>query len=390
MRAAHVLLAPLLVLAQPVSLCAQNIKLSSSLPDLEAAARKDSNDAQALYNVALGYWSKKRYDDAERSLRLAVTIEPRFAAGWLALGVLPYGRRPKLREQVSKGRVPDEWKPTLQDAERMTRKAFLIDPFVDLRILGAVEPPQPMSIGVVNGVLVVFTNPFAAFQQGRYEDAFRIFDRIVHPPTRSVPLDSIPAPLLWYHGLSAAQLRRYDDAIVDFQALLERAVSHERRDSLTIPIGTNDCRYVLALLEERVHQPLDAIRLYREALENDLGLYMAHVRLAKIYEAQQQWDSALVESQAAVMVNPEDASLMLDHGIILTEAGYLVAAEDTLRRAMEADPRDARVSYFLGVTQHAMNKTAAARATFERFLSLAPSRYQRQIRDAQERLATLH
>ena len=81
---------------------------------------------------------------------------------------------------------------------------------------------------------------------------------------------------------------------------------------------------------------------------------------------------------------------MLDHGIILTEAGYLVAAEDTLRRAMEADPRDARVSYFLGVTQHAMNKTAAARATFERFLSLAPSRYQRQIRDAQERLATLH
>src|SRR5213080_2454100 len=63
MRAAHVLLAPLLVLAQPVSLCAQNIKLSSSLPDLEAAARKDSNDAQALYNVALGYWSKKRYDD---------------------------------------------------------------------------------------------------------------------------------------------------------------------------------------------------------------------------------------------------------------------------------------------------------------------------------------
>ena len=161
MRAAHVLLAPLLVLAQPVSLGAQNIKLSSSLPDLEAVARKDSNDAQALYNVALGYWSKKRYDDAERALRLAVTIEPRFAAGWLALGVLPYGRRPKLREQVSKGKVPDEWKPVLQEAERMTRKAFLIDPFVDLRILGAVEPPQPMSIGMVNGVLVVFTNPFA-------------------------------------------------------------------------------------------------------------------------------------------------------------------------------------------------------------------------------------
>src|SRR5207244_12589653 len=122
MRAAHVLLAPLLVLAQPVSLGAQNIKLSSSLPDLEAVARKDSNDAQALYNVALGYWSKKRYDDAERALRLAVTIEPRFAAGWLALGGLRYGRRPKLREQGSNGKVRDECKPAHQATVRQNQK----------------------------------------------------------------------------------------------------------------------------------------------------------------------------------------------------------------------------------------------------------------------------
>jgi tetratricopeptide (TPR) repeat protein len=236
---------------------------------------------------------------------------------------------------------------------------------------------------------VAFTDPFAAFQEGRYADAIAVFDGWMRPRGEPVPRDSIAGAVLWYHGLSAAHLGRYDVAIADIQTLLERGVARERGDSITLPFGTNEVRYLLALLAERVNQPLDAIRLYREALENDLGLYMAHVKLARIYEAAQEWDSALAESRAAVMTNPEDPSLLLDHGIILTEAGYLAAAEDTLLRAMEVNPRDSRVPYFLGVAQHAMSKTAEARATFERFLSLAPSRYQRQIRDAQERLARL-
>ena len=44
---------------------AQNIKLPASLGDLEKAARKDSNDAAAHYNVALAYWNAKRWDDAD-------------------------------------------------------------------------------------------------------------------------------------------------------------------------------------------------------------------------------------------------------------------------------------------------------------------------------------
>jgi len=36
----------------------------------------------------------------------------------------------------------------------------------------------------------------------------------------------------------------------------------------------------------------DAIRLFEESLANDLGLYMAHVRMAQIYRAHQMWTRA--------------------------------------------------------------------------------------------------
>jgi len=146
---------------------------------------------------------------------------------------------------------------------------------------------------------------------------------------------------------------------------------------------------VLALMETRANRVEEAMRLYREVLTNDLGLYMAHVQLYRIYQAQQRWDSAVVESRAAVVTNPDDPSLLSDHGFMLIQAGNAMAAVDTLRRAMTADPRDSRIAFYLGIAEQQLHDTVAAREAFERFLALAPSRYDRFIRDARERLAAL-
>src|SRR5712692_6094859 len=64
-------------------LAAQRIKLPAKLEELEARARKDSNDAAAHYNIALAYWSVKRYDDAENALKRAVALDYRFAPAHL-------------------------------------------------------------------------------------------------------------------------------------------------------------------------------------------------------------------------------------------------------------------------------------------------------------------
>ncbi len=379
------------VFSVPAPLAAQGLKLSRSLEELQTDARRDSNDAAAQYMLGLGFWSKKRYDDAEQALRLSVTIEPRFAPGWLALSVLPFARRPKLREEEAKGKVPDGWKPVLEESDRWRRRAFLIDPLVDLWILSAIDPHQPIGIRIVNGrMYVVFGNPFADLEQGHYDRAFAFFESAMHRPDGSVSRDSIPSPLLWYHGLCAAHLNAFKVAIQDFQVLLDRAVAREHGDSLLrVPLATNDYRYVLAMMYQRESDWLDAVRLYREALENDLGLYMAHLQLSRVFEARGMFDSAAVESRAAVVTNPEDPTLLLEHGIMLVEAGQLAAAEDSLRRSMQSNPRDARVPYFLGIVQQDLNRPADARESFQRFLSLAPSRFAGKIADAKRRLALL-
>src|SRR4051812_8681195 len=67
----------------------QRLKITSSVPALEEAARRDSTDAAAHYNLALGYWTKSKWDEADSALRRALAIDPRFASAYLALAFLP-------------------------------------------------------------------------------------------------------------------------------------------------------------------------------------------------------------------------------------------------------------------------------------------------------------
>jgi hypothetical protein len=53
--------------------------------------------AAAHYNVALGYWNEKRLDDAERSPKTAIAIEPRFAPAHLRQVAIARERLTKLQ-----------------------------------------------------------------------------------------------------------------------------------------------------------------------------------------------------------------------------------------------------------------------------------------------------
>ena len=88
-------------------------------------------------------------------------------------------------------------------------------------------------------------------------------------------------------------------------------------------------------------------------------------------------------------VNPDDASLLTDLGVTLGKAGMMPQAETRLQAAADANPRDTRSLYWLGVAQQELGKTAEARAAFTRFVELAPSRYQPQVALAKDRLARL-
>lgn len=386
-----------LMLGTPLSLQAQHIKLPSSLQDLEKVARADSNDPAAHYNLALAYWNAKRWDDADSALQRAIRIDPEFSAPYVALAFLPYARRSSLADEENEDRVPTEWQKPLEESDRAYRHALIIDPLVELRLGDAV---RPRSTAYLDWMKEEFGEWFADYEdgldqyfQGKYQEAYDRFQRVYNEFNGERHNSRLWNTLVYWHGLSCAQVNKHDDAVHDFQMILDRYLDAEdkKKDStLHVPLRTNEFRYVLAVMKQRAGQFNEAIDLYRQALENDIGLYEAHVRLADIYEDHQMLPQAVNERQAAVNANPDDATLLLALGKTLARAGQWEDAEKALQNAIAASPRDPRAHYFLGIVAQHQNNVTEARTALTDFISLAPSRYAPQVADAKQRLAAIH
>ncbi len=358
-----------------------------SVKDAEARlATVDSNDARAHYEAGIAYWAAKRWDDAERALRLAVQIEPRYPQAWLALGWLRYARRPKLWEQLRKPRdLPESLTAVVREADVLQRRAFVIDPLVDLGIMSAVVPHQRRRFVFGRGLVFVLESPFDAFRDGHYNTAYFYFNAAIQRASR----DSVPPSVLWYAALSAAHLSYYDDAIADLQALLARAERVEQDSIVHVPLRTNDFRYVLALMRLWAKKPADARSSLEDLATNDVGFYMAHVKLAQLYGSYEMWSNAVAEGRLAIAANPDDPSLLTDLGVLLRQADSLKASAAVLQQSMDANPRDPRPPYYLGLTELELGSADEARAAFQRFLAMAPTRDSAEIAEVQRYIIML-
>jgi tetratricopeptide (TPR) repeat protein len=379
-------------LARPVE--AQRMKLPLSLKELEARAQKDSLDPAAHYNVALAYWNEKRYDDAERELKTAGVMDPKLAEAFLALAYLPYARRPKLWAESEDDRVPEEWKAPLEESNRLYRRAFLVNPLVDLRIIGATTPPKDSRWETLYpNTYQFYFQAFDDMLQGNYEQAHGRFVTLHRERRLAGPgQGKLPLFLYWYEGLSNAHTERWDEAVQSFEYLIgqdQQYLAKHDDELIHVPLRTNEYRYFLAHIQHAAGRTWEAMKLFQMALENDIGLYMAHVQMANMLEEERRWPEAIVERQRAIDANPDDASLLLDLGVTLGKAGRFVESEDALQRAAEANPRDARVPFWLGICQMEQNKRDDARATLTRFIAVAPSRWEKQIAMANQRLERL-
>ena len=335
-----------------------------SLAELETRALRDSLDPDAQYFLALGYARKRRWDDEARALRAALAINPRYTPAYVALSFTPFQRRSSLGREVERGKVPMEWRDSLVESRRLLHHAFLIDPLAEL------EPPDIDRRR--EGISTVALNLALLRQYG------------------SRPLDSLPPWVLWYQGMGAAHSGRLEWAIKNFQALVRRAEAIERDSIVPFPVGTNDYRYVLAVLYDRQGWPGDAIALYQQILGGDLGYFMAHTRLARLYRNQRMWTEAVLEARRAVETNPEDATTRRELGEILLAANRLQEAEAAVREAAAMNGRDLGTLYVLGVILAVSGQNDEARVALERFLTYAPhSLYQAQLNDAKQRLAAL-
>ncbi|HXF95355.1 MAG TPA: tetratricopeptide repeat protein [Gemmatimonadales bacterium] len=368
---------------------------SENLEELQALVRSDSNEARVHYFLGLGYWKKRKWAEADSALRTAVRLDPRFAEAYLALGYLPYARRPQLFTDEARGRVPRQWKDPLEEARRFSERAYLVDPLVSLEIISFAFPVDDSGFrdytSAESKLYEYLYEWFVELGRGNYSKAYWLLDRLARRVYWGHKDRSrVPNYVLWYRGNAAARAGLLDSAVLDFETLLRRNLEEESKDELiAIPLRTNEYRYVLGVLHQLAGRRDTAVALFREALTHDVGLYMAHVRLAAMHDADGEAAAALAERRRAVETNPDDHSLLVELGVALAEAGELADGEETLRRAATASPRDAFPHYALGAITEHLGRTAEAREHFAQFLALAPKRLGNYAADARARLARL-
>jgi tetratricopeptide (TPR) repeat protein len=175
-----------------------------------------------------------------------------------------------------------------------------------------------------------------------------------------------------------------ETAILVLSELIDQSLKAELRDSAD-PLAflvTNDLRYSQAYFRARIGDVWGAEQGYRHVLTYDLGFWMVHVRLADLYDRVGRKDEALAERREALFQNPDDPMLAMDLGLALARGGQLAAGDSALAAAMERLPRYALIAYHRGQIAWLRADAPAARAAFERFLTLAPRRMEREIADA--------
>ena len=365
-----------------------------TLEELEARARQDSLDPEAHFRLASRYYRAKRWEDEARELRTTIAIDPRYAPAYLWLGDLPFDRRPKLWKEDRTGKVPRELQPAVEESYRLWRQAFLIDPMVDWRVMNTSAPPEDMitipDYGPATTDFLVVLG-LGAFGASRYELAYNALDMWAQRAYANEPVDSIPDFLFLYRGLSAAHLRAYNKALADIRILYDRSLKAERSDSLLpFPLRTNDYRYLLGVVNQLWGKNWPAVELYEQTLAADLGVYMAHVRLAQIYRSLKMWDKAIAEARRAIETNPNEPTALRELGVLLDEAGQPDEAATILAQAVAANGRDPITLYHLGVVQHKLTRSAEARESLTRFVAMAPAaRYERELTDAKLRLSAI-
>lgn len=369
--------------------------LDRSVKDMEAWVREDTNDAQRQYYLALRHWKERHWRQADSLLRLVVKLEPRYADAYLALYFLPYARRTTLADEEDRDRVPEAWQPVVEEAHRFYQRAFRTDPMVNLQIMGvAYDIEEPQVRDYSTNAWLTYQRYYAWFVDlgmGRYRSAAdrleklaqREFNEAKHP-------EDVPDYILWYRGLAEAHSMQLDKAINDFRALLDRQLRKAQRDQLVhVPLRDNEYRFMLASLHHMAGHTDSAVALYQQALENDLGLVMAHTYLASIHEGAGRAAEAMVERRRAAEVNSDDPTALFDLAASHFNAGQLIEADEPLRQAIKLNPRYSPPYYLLGRVTEELGLPDEARDHYEKFLALAPLRSAELRADATQRIGKM-
>ena len=159
------------------------------------------------------------------------------------------------------------------------------------------------------------------------------------------------------------QTKAYDKAV----PLLTRVV--EGQPSLV------DAAILLSTAQEGAGQSEEAVATLKKVLAENPGSFRAQLRLAEVFEQDEQWDEAADALARAQSLNPRATMLTRRRAVALLSAGRAPESRDLLQTALasgRADAEDPVLLYLLAESQRSAKDLAAAEATAEKLIAANP------------------
>lgn len=319
----------------------------------------DPNDAVAYYR--LGDSVRHVFPGlADQAFYWALRLDPTFADAYFARWTL-------LRQQFPWRTMPDgsirrlfALEPNAAFAtDSLVRMALAYSPFLE----GTLDVPWWV-MRESRSDRDAATVGLRAYALGNYREAVEEWGKALRTKPRAAMLH-IPRAYAW------VRLNETDSAIAELTALVRR-LERVQHDSVAPYYSKEFVYYAIGSLQASEQRYEEARAAYEQALIENLGFYMGHVRLAAAAAALSDTTAALSELQTAMLIRADDPLALVFYGSLLIGKGRFTEAEQHLRAALRADSDYALPHVFLGLSAEERHDTTMARAEYGLYLARAP------------------
>jgi tetratricopeptide (TPR) repeat protein len=325
-------------------------------PKLPAGA--DPNDAAAYYRLGDSIEFRQQ-GVADRAFYWAIRLDPTMADAYYARWDLrSHGNSLVLHAGDSLMPRP---KPSPSDGVDSLRLiAFTLDPFLD----AALDiPVQITNLKEWQADRDPASSGLWAYARGNYVKAVKKFAEGIRKKPEYVGLH-FPRAFAWVH------LQESDSAVADLTALINR-IERIEDSTVTRYLSKEFLYYAIGMLRGGQKRYPEARAAYESAVLENLGFYMAHLRLAAIDMFLHDSATALNELETASLIRSDDPMLLAFRGQILLGEHRLEEAEVQLRAAIHADTDFAIAYAFLGHVAEERHDTTNALNGYREYLARA-------------------
>ena len=136
-----------------------------------------------------------------------------------------------------------------------------------------------------------------------------------------------------------------------------------------------DAAILLSTAQEGAGQPEQAIDTLQKVLAENAGSFRAQMRLAEIYEEDEQWNEAANALARAQTLNPRAPMIARRRAVALLSAGRASESRDLLQATIASgrpDAKDPILLYLLAESQRVVKDLDAAQATAQALIAANP------------------